>query len=255
MIPPAHPWCVTPRPLVHPRVRLVCLPHAGAGASSFFAWGAALQPAAIEVRAVQYPGRENRLGEAPIDSAGAMTLALADAWGALAGDGACALYGHSMGALLAYELALELARRGAPHPPSRLFLSGRNPPATPPRMPPIHHLPDASLLREVSDRYGQLPAEILAEPEMVALLTPILRADFKLVDTYGWKGGPVPDTPLTILGGTRDPWTTEAELAGWRSYTRGDCRVRMIAGDHFFPQKARAEVLASIRADLAPGLA
>ncbi|MBM3851893.1 MAG: thioesterase [Verrucomicrobia bacterium] len=252
--PPAGSWWTTPRRPSHARLTLVCLPHAGAGASSYFAWGAALQPEGIEVRAVQYPGRENRLAEPLIDTAPRMVQALANVWPALGGNGACALFGHSMGALLAFELALELRRRGTANPPQRLFLSGRNPPGTPLKKPPIHHVPDAEFRREIATRYGSLPPEVLADSEMLALVTPILRADFKLVDTYRPTAAPPLETPLEVFGGTDDPWTTAAELDQWRAHTRGECRVRLFRGDHFFHQKARDEVIAAVRAELAPSL-
>lgn len=243
-------WMNTPRPLDQPRMRLVCLPHAGAGASTYFSWAAALQPAGIEVRSVQYPGRENRLLEPLITSAETMTQRLADAWPTLSGGKRCAVFGHSMGAILAYELALELTRRGAANPPGRLFLSGRNPPPTPPKLPPIHDLPDAMFLHEVGARYGNLPAELLANPEMVALVTPILRADFKLVFDYRGSSDSRTEIPLTILAGTKDNWTTTAELAGWPAFTTSSCQVHWIEGDHFFHQKERATVTSVVRAAL-----
>jgi surfactin synthase thioesterase subunit len=243
-------WFVRPRALPTARMRLICLPHAGAGATSFHAWGGPLQAAGIELRAVQYPGRENRIAEPLIDSAGRMVGALAEAWPALAGDRPCALFGHSMGALLAYELAAELARRGAANAPGRLFLSGRNPPESPPKLPPLHPLPDDAFVREVARRYGNLPPEILAEPEMLALVIPILRADFKLVDTYAWSGAAPLDTPLTIFGGTQDPWTDDDALSGWGRHTRRGCRVRRIPGGHFFHQDARAAVIENVLAEL-----
>jgi medium-chain acyl-[acyl-carrier-protein] hydrolase len=242
-------WFLNPRPLPGARLRLICLAHAGAGASSFHPWAQALRPAGIEVRSVQYPGRENRLGEPLVPSAREMTAALADAWPELSGGADSVLFGHSMGALLAYELNLELIRRGTPHPPRRLFLSARNPPPTPPKRPPIHHLPDEAFLREVARYYGSLPAVVLADPQLLALVTPILRADFTLVDTYAWAPAPPPRTPLTILGGTEDPWTTDAELADWARYTTGACRFRTIAGGHFFHQKQAAAVQAVILGD------
>lgn len=250
--PGASRWFTTPRPQPGARWRLICLPHAGAGASTYFAWGSALQPAGIEVRAVQYPGRENRLGDPLISNAPAMVAALADHWPALAGTGACALYGHSMGALLGFELAVELARRGATNLPQHLFLSGRNPPPAPPKLPPLGPLPDAEFLAGVAQRYGNLPAALLADPEMRALLTPILRADFRLVDDYVGQPSVQIDAPLTILGGTQDPFTTAAELAEWRHHTRAACRVLHFDGDHFFPQKMRGDVVAVVVAALSP---
>jgi medium-chain acyl-[acyl-carrier-protein] hydrolase len=247
----ASRWCTTPRPQPGARWRLLCLPHAGAGASAYFAWGAALQPAGIEVRAVQYPGRENRLADPLIASAPAMVAALADQWPALAGTEPWALFGHSMGALLGFELAAELARRGATNPPRHLFLSGRNPPPVPPRLPPLGPRSDADFLAGVAERYGSLPAALLADPEMRALLTPILRADFQLVDDYAGHATTQIDAPLTILGGTRDPFTSPGELADWRHHTRAACRVHLIEGGHFFHQQARGDVLRVIAAGLA----
>ena len=242
---------ISRRPLDRPKARLICLPHAGAGASQFYAWGEAMRALGVEVRAVQYPGRENRLSEPLVASAESMTKLLADSWPALSGGGPSALFGHSMGALLAYELTLELERRGAANLPRRLFLSGRNPPFVPPKLPPIHHLPDEAFWRAIAERYDSLPPDILAEPEMVALLTPILRADFRLVDEYIWVPRAPVRVPLTILGGTRDPWTSEAELAGWRECTTASCRVHFFQGDHFFHQKERESVMAFVLAELA----
>ncbi len=250
---PATRWFVTPRPQPGARWRLLCLPHAGAGASTYFAWGAALQPAGIEVRAVQYPGRENRLAEPLISDAPAMVAALVDQWPVLAGDTPCALYGHSMGALLGFELACELARRGTPNQPRHLFLAARNPPPAPPKLPPLAALADFEFLAGVAQRYGNLPDELLADPEMRALITPILRSDFRLVDGYGWRAtGPV-TVPLTILGGSRDPFTSPEELAAWQQHTQATCRVHAIAGNHFFHQNARPSVLAIVLAELAAG--
>jgi medium-chain acyl-[acyl-carrier-protein] hydrolase len=242
---------MVPRPQPAARLRLICLPHAGAGASTFFTWGAALLPAGIEVRSVQYPGRENRLAEPCIADAGAMVRALADAWPEISAQGRCALYGHSMGALLGFELAEELARRGAANRPLHLFLSGHNPPHVPSRLPSIHTLPDGEFLPAVAQHYGNLPQELIADREMAALISPILRADFKLVDEYRWNGTGPTATPLTVLGGTNDPWTTEVELAEWARHTRGPFARHMFAGDHFFHQQNRGAVLALVQAALA----
>jgi medium-chain acyl-[acyl-carrier-protein] hydrolase len=242
---------LTPRPQPGARLRLVCLPHAGAGASAFFAWGAGLQPAGIEVRSVQYPGRESRFAEPFIADADAMVRALADAWPEISGGGRCALYGHSMGSLLGFELALERARRGVPNPPEHLFLSGHNPPHVPSRLPTLHTLPDAEFLPAVAKHYGNLPQELVADPEMAALITPILRTDFTLVDEYAWRHTGPTATPLTVLGGVDDPWTTEAELGQWDRHTRGRFVQRMFPGDHFFHQQRRAEVWGMVTRELA----
>jgi medium-chain acyl-[acyl-carrier-protein] hydrolase len=244
-------WVLVPRPIAAPRLRLICLPHAGAGASTFFSWGASLQPAGIEVRAVQYPGREHRLAEPCVASAPALVRALADAWSEIAGGGPCALFGHSMGAILGFELACELARRGHVALPAHLFLAGHNPPHVPSRLPTLHTLPDGQFLPAVAQHYGNLPAELIADREMAALFAPILRADFTLVDQYVWRRtGPV-GMPLTAFGGTTDPWTSPGELAEWARHTRAAFRLQLFPGGHFFPAAHRPALLAAIQADLA----
>ena len=242
----ASRWILTPRPQPAARLRLVCLPHAGGGASTYFSWGAALQPAGIEVRAVQYPGRESRFSEPPIVDAREMARTLADHWDEISGGGSCALYGHSMGALLGFELAVELARRGAAHAPRHLFLTGHQAPHLPYRAPRVSALPEAEFLPAVNANFGGIPAELMSDPEIAALIAMTLRADFTLVENYAWSDDPPLATPISVVGGATDPWTTEDELAAWAKHTRGDFSRRTMPGDHFFNQHSRAELLAHI---------
>lgn len=228
------------------RWRLVCLPHAGGGASAYHGWRAPLQEAGIEVRAVQYPGRESRFSEPPILDAHAMAAALAERWDEIGGSGPCALYGHSMGALLAFELMVELERRGAAHRPSRLFVSGHQAPDLPYRPPRVHALPEAELLGSINRHFGGIPKELLEDRDIAELIATTLRADFTLVENYAWRGaGPI-SVPIFAMGGTEDPWTTREELEAWARHTRAGFEMRMIPGDHFFNVSARAEVLGEI---------
>ncbi len=244
-------WTIIPRPQSGAAWRLLCLPHAGAGASTYFTWGAALLPARIEVRALQYPGRENRLAETRIEDARAMASALADAWSGLAaGTPSVALFGHSMGALLVYELAAELVRREVRPLPQRLFVSGHNAPHLPSHRPHLHTLPERDFLPAVARHYGNIPAELMNDPEIAALISPVLRADFTLVENYRWRETPPLPMPLSVFGGLEDPWTSRAGLAQWSQHTSGGCPLRMLPGDHFFPQKARVDLHAAIVADL-----
>src|SRR5258708_14407398 len=144
------PWIAVPRPLVQPRMRLICLPHAGAGASLFFNGAEPLQTAGIELRAVQYPGRENRLSEPLLASTEAMVAAMVTVWPQMSSGQPCALFGHSMGALLAYELAVALARLRVPNPPQRLFISGRNPPEILRNTELIYNLPDVDFFNALT---------------------------------------------------------------------------------------------------------
>jgi medium-chain acyl-[acyl-carrier-protein] hydrolase len=156
-----------------------------------------------------------------------------------------------MGAMLGFELAVELARRKAAHPPQKLILSGCNPPHIPLRVPPLHQLPEPEMLALLQERYGNLPAELLADRSFLELITPVIRADFAVVANYVWRGSGPADRPLIVLGGTSDPETTPAELIQWDRHTRAGCRVQMFPGDHFFNQQRRDEVLALIKAELA----
>jgi len=217
----------------------------------YYPWIRQLELANVEMRTVQYPGREDRINETPIASCASMVDALADDWSRIAGLGSCALFGHSMGAAIAYELSGELRRRQAAEAPCHLFISGRNPPHVKHDLARIHHLPDKEFIeRLIGERGAKLPPEILENSEMLAVVTRTLRADYTVSETYKWKPKAMLQTPVSIFGGYDDPWTTPESLAEWKRYFGGTCRLRMIRGDHFFHQSAGDEVISSIVADL-----
>ena len=209
------------------RPRLICLPYAGGTQYAFLPWQQLLHEH-IEVIAPELPGRGRRLAEAPITELHAMVAWLRrELRDVLCGD--YALWGHSMGALLAYELA-----RAIDVPPNHMFLSAALPPHRSRHAEQYHTLDDAGLTQRLA-RMNGTPAEVLADRELMALLLPTLRADFALCETYTWRAGPdVPRTPLTIVGGDRDPHVALPLLDGWRSYSSGAVRLLSMAGDHFF---------------------
>lgn len=143
------------------------------------------------------------------------------------------IYGHSLGAFLAFELAHELAKRGAP-PPRHLFVAAQRAPTLPHPQAPIFHLPDAAFLEGVRLRHDALPAQLLADPDMRSYLTRLLRADFTLVEAYRH----VPRAPLacsiTVFGGREDTAVPSALLAGWAQETSGECEIVLLPGGHFF---------------------
>ena len=240
-----------PKPLPAPRVRLICFPHAGAGASTFQPWAAPLSEAGIEVRSAQYPGRENRWGEPLLRSVEAMADHWFKQWPELAGEDGVpvAIYGHSLGVLVAYELARRL--HGKVSNLRRLVLGGRNPPHIPSVHPPIHHLPDDAFLTAVAERYGNLPAVLLEDAEMRELIVPVLRADFEVVDEYRADASARPlAVPLSLLNGSDDPFVAAAYLPDWQSYTSEACRWRQIAGGHFFHQLNREAAVSLIEQEL-----
>lgn len=248
---PAAAWFVRPRRAPDAAARLICFPHAGGAASAYYTWAAALP--GIDVVAVQPPGREARLREAPLIDGAQLVRALADA---VAGeiDRPTLFFGHSMGALVAYEVARELSRRGAPLP-VHLFASGRRSPTVPDHEPPLHRLPDREFVAELERRFGGMPAAITAEPELLALFLPVIRADVTLLETYPFVAGEPLDVPITVFGGEHDHQTSPSLLAAWQSLSAFPVAVRQFTGGHFFLHERRSEFLPALADEIARALA
>jgi medium-chain acyl-[acyl-carrier-protein] hydrolase len=232
-----------------PRLRLLCLPNAGAGASTFRAWSASI-PEDIEVLPVQLPGREERLSERPFDNLPELIEALGPAIEPWLEDVPFAIYGHSMGALIAFELARWLRTTYRPLP-RHLFLAGHRGPHLPDPGPLFHTAPDVGLLDELRRLCGTHP-HVLNNRELMALYLPTVRADLAVCETYSYTRAAPLRCPITAYGGTRDTEASVAELVGWRDHTFGRFELRMFTGDHFFPISARSQLLESIVAHLAP---
>lgn len=227
--PRAQPWLPFGEPPVT-SPRLFCLPNAGAGAASFAPWRR-LADTALVVCPVQPPGRAERFREAPHTSVDALVDDLADA---LADQftGAYALYGHSVGALVVFELVRRLRQRGRPLP-VHLFVSGRAAPHLPDTRKALRDLPRDELIAEVA-QMGGTPPEILRERSLMESLLPLLRADFAVNETYGYRPEPPLELPLTVFGGQRDPRAEESELLAWKVHTSGPFEIQMFPGGHFF---------------------
>lgn len=231
-----------------PRRRLFCLPFAGGGAAVFRPWAKAL-PGDVELMAVQLPGREARLRERPLDRIEAIVEAVRPAVLAAA-DLPYAIFGHSMGALVAFELALALEAAGG-RPPSRLFVSARRAPDEADEQPPMDALADERFLDEMQRRYGGVPAVVRQEPELMALLLPTLRADIRALERYapsGPSGTRRVRCPVHVYGGADDQHPRPVQLAGWERVADGPVRVRVFAGDHFYLTTARDALVADIAA-------
>jgi medium-chain acyl-[acyl-carrier-protein] hydrolase len=239
-------WAVRIGARPQPRMRLVCVPYAGSGIAAYRDWPQAL-PDWLEVWAARPPARETRLSEPAVPRLPGVVGPLADHLTGL-DPLPVVLYGHSMGALVCYELARELRHRGHPEP-AHLFVSGRRAPHFPDHLPAIHHLPKPEFLDRVRDLNG-IPDRILAEPGLIDVIEPALRADFAVCETYRHTGGAALTTGISVFGGDRDPTTTGEQLAAWRSHTTGPFRLRMLPGDHFFLHRWRAELLGAVVDDL-----
>ncbi|MFJ2743711.1 thioesterase II family protein [Streptomyces sp. NPDC087440] len=243
-----NPWFARTEPRNEAGVRLFCLPYAGGSSTAYRAWSG-LTPDRVQVHPLELPGRGTRWGETPIGRMPLMTEALADA---LSGhlDRPYALFGHSMGALIAFELTRTLRARGLPLP-AHLFVSGSEAPDLPRTRRPIHAAPDSEVVEEL--RFlGGTPAELLEDPALMKLVLPALRADFSLLETYRYHvQAPLP-VPLTVFGGDRDPLVVAGQLHRWLRQTNTAGRLEILPGEHFFLHDAVAKVLATVTEDLAP---
>jgi medium-chain acyl-[acyl-carrier-protein] hydrolase len=213
----------------------------------FRAWQQAL-PAEIECCAVQPPGREGRLAEPAYRRVS--ELAEAAAAGLLPHlDKPFAFFGHSLGALVCFEVA-RLLRREQGLLPAHLFVSACRAPQRPDPHPALHALPDARFLEEVQLRYDAIPAEVVGHAELLELLLPALKADFEAFETYQYVGGAPLDCPVSCFGGVDDRFATREELADWREQTESFFRLKLYPGGHFYLQAVEAELLAELAADL-----
>jgi medium-chain acyl-[acyl-carrier-protein] hydrolase len=228
------------------RLRLFCFPYAGSGSSVYRGWAAAITQA-IEVWPVALPGREHRLDESPIDDLRLLAAAVGDELARFL-EPPFALFGHSMGALLAFELARHLRRQGRPGPRC-LIVSAHRAPHLPDEQDRIHDMPTSEFLQELRQLNGT-PAGVLGDRKLVELLLPVLRADFKAAELYRYTEEPPLRCPIVAYGGTTDGMISEAQLAAWDVHTDGGFAQRMFEGDHFYIQTKREELIARLALDL-----
>jgi medium-chain acyl-[acyl-carrier-protein] hydrolase len=201
-------------------------------------------PLDVEWCIVQLPGREARWREAPYTRVDAVTPALADAVGPLLSD-PFVFFGHSLGSLVAFELA-RLLWHDHGILPRQLVCSAHRAPHLPNRHTTIGHLSDDDFIREVNRRYGGVPAAVLENREVLELMLPGLRADFTMYETYQYREeAPLP-CPIAALGGSQDAYVEQAEIEGWKTHTSSDFSHQMLPGDHFFVQAHRGALLESI---------
>ncbi len=231
-----------------PRLRLVCLPYAGAGASIYQTWPDLL-PDDIEVLAIQLPGREDRKSEPGFLELDPLVQVLGEVIRPYL-QVPVALFGHCAGSLLAYELAGEL-RDHFGVLPRHLFVSAQPAPHLRPRNPPMHALPDEEFRAAVVE-LGGAPPDVLAADDLFAYLLGGLRADFALWERYAYQPRPPIDCPITAFGGDQDERATITELAEWHGHTTGRLRLQIFAGGHFFITQRAAEVAGKIVEALAP---
>lgn len=240
-MPPPDPWLPFRRPRPGARLRLFCFPYASGGASIYRAWSAGL-PADVELCAVQLPGREGRIAEPPIAAMRTLVPLVADALSPYL-DLPFALFGHSMGSIISFELCRELRRRGAPMP-FQLIASGCHSPDLPDR-DVIHDKPAEVILQHLG-ALGGISKAALENPELMAMVLPLIRADGSVTETYVFEQEEPLDLPLAVFGGELDPKATRETIEAWRPHAKGPVSTEYFPGDHFFLVSHRDQVIAAV---------
>lgn len=225
-------------------VQLLCFPYAGGGTQVFRDWQARL-PAGIGVTAVRLPGREQRFREPAFGSWSAALSALVEAVAPEADRGPYALFGHSLGARLAYELTHRLEAAGHRRP-EVLVVSACRAPGVPPRTAPMHAMDGPTLAARLREMDG-VPAEVLASPAIMALMEPVLRADLRLAETWEPSPGAV-GAPILAMCGDRDDIAPYEDVLGWRDHTTAAFAIRSFPAGHFFLRDEEEAVVATIAA-------
>jgi len=238
-------WIHRYHPTAEANTQLVCFPHAGGSASYYFALSRSLAPG-IETLAVQYPGRQDRYREKCIEN----ISELADqVFAALSGwiDRPVAFFGHSMGATLAFEVGRRLQRHDD-QALVHLFASGRQAPSRH-RHEDIHLRDDAGLVAELR-RIGGTDQRFLDDGELRDFALPMIRSDYKAIETYHYASGPSLDCPITALLGDSDPTVTIDEVAAWAEHCTGPFYLRIFPGGHFYLAENHADVIRTISGSL-----
>jgi pyochelin biosynthetic protein PchC len=243
---PATPgaWIRRFHPAPEAATRLVCFPHAGGSATFYFPVSRTMAPS-VDVLAVQYPGRQDRRTEPCVDSIDELAdIVVGELQPWL--DRPVTLFGHSMGAMLAFEVARRLERQGVV--PLGLFASGRRAPSTR-RDERVHLADDERLLLELLRMSGTDP-QVLGDEELLRMILPAIRADYKAVETYAFQPGPALTCPVQALVGDDDPQVTLDEARAWGEHTDADFTLKVFPGGHFYINAHAPAVMDEITAHI-----
>ncbi|QES43772.1 thioesterase [Streptomyces venezuelae] len=243
-------WIRRYRPADEARARLLCLPHAGGSASFYLPFARAFGPD-IDVLTVQYPGRQDRWHEPCVDSVTGLADALLDEvlpWA----DRPLALFGHSMGAMVGYELAVRLERAGSP--PLAVFASGRRAPSRLRDNPsPIHLRDDRGLIDELRALSGT-DARVFEDEELLRRALPAIRSDYKAAETYRYVPRPPLSAPVHVIVGADDGRVTPDEAQAWAGHTTGGFSLETRSGGHFYLTEQMSSVADTVSRRILAGL-
>lgn len=229
-----------------PALRLFCFPYAGGSAEIYRSWQAWF-PEQVDICLVHLPGRGKRIGEQAFTVLTSLVNTIAQQI-QLKTNVPYALYGHSMGALISFELGRKLFRM-YPNGPEHVFVSGHRPPQLRKSEPPTFNLPHDEFIAELRRLNGTAP-EVLSNPELMEIFMNLLRADFKAVETYVYSPGEPLLCPITVYCGTRDEHVPVESCKAWQDQTSSNCTVRTFAGGHFFIRDAHSQFGSAFRKDV-----
>lgn len=226
-------------PKPNPSLRLFCFPYVGGNSNIFRTWSNYL-PASVEICAIELPGRGKRIMDAPLSDIDTLIDILITVFKPYLNE-PFAFFGHSMGALISFELTRKI-RQKYNIEPDRLFVSGHRAPQIPNPETPIYDLPEADFIEQLRSIKGT-PQAVLENDEMMKIIMPVLRADFEICDTYIYT----PDVPLNCsiiaFGGDRDKGTKRGKLRAWQNQTKGSFSKYILSGNHFFLHSAQKDLL------------
>ncbi|NEZ61090.1 thioesterase II family protein [Adonisia turfae] len=222
-------WIVCPQPKPSPKLRLLCFPHAGGSARVFYDWPELL-PSAVEVCAVELPGRGKRLFETPYTDIISLLQILGPELVPFL-DVPFACFGHSLGARIAFEFS-RWSQQTVQLTPRHLWAAAARAPHLPPDREPIHDLPSADFILELQG-YNGTPESVLKNPELMELMLPMLKADFSLLETYQYQPKAQLACPITCFWGEQDEIANHTDVAAWQQHTN-IFTFEAVPGDHFF---------------------
>jgi len=231
-------------------LKIVCFPYAGGCSATYLSWNEWL-PTNVELVAIQLPGRANRFLEAPISDMRELVADLIRSSNQLF-DKPYILFGHSLGSRIAFEMMRRCQKDGI-RPPVHFIASGSRGPHIPPRRDPVHFLPDNEFINEIKKLDGT-PKEILNNEESMTLYLPLLKADFKLAETYLCNSNPLFNCPITVFSGEDDKDISKDDLKSWGNYFSNEPQIQTVTGGHFFinsnKQVLAREIMKIIQSEL-----
>jgi medium-chain acyl-[acyl-carrier-protein] hydrolase len=234
------------------RIQLYCLPHAGGTAHIFRRWPTLLR-ADIDIRALDYPGHGRRIGQPVLDTIERIARSVSDEIMSRSHDRPYALFGHSMGSLVAFETCHVLAARKVAMP-SLLIACGHRAPRLPRSSPAMADAPHSEFVAHLRE-LGATPPELFSAPDLLELILPVLRTDFRACESYTPPHRPRLPVPMVVYGGLGDEDTSRDTLQAWQQETTGTCTVRMFPGGHFFINDRANQVISALERDLRDALA